>query len=104
MSDAWSALSEGFRPNGRVAKGWLTGLGLNRAAPVEVLVSLFDAGRRPEPGPPRGRHAPHDRAGGQGAPRVGVKPPLPMGSWDQWPKSNQLTFTKSADWPLLKVR
>lgn len=22
----------------------------------------------------------------------------------QWPKSNQFTFTKSADWPLLKVR
>jgi len=44
MSDVWSALFEGFRPNERVAKGWLTGLGLNRAVPVEVLVSLLDAG------------------------------------------------------------
>ncbi|MER7925266.1 hypothetical protein ABTY96_19370 [Streptomyces sp. NPDC096057] len=44
MGDVWSALSEGFRPNRCVAEGWLTGLGLNRAAPAEVLVSLFDAG------------------------------------------------------------
>ncbi len=44
MSDAWSALSEGFRPTERVARDWLSGLGLNPAAPAEVLVSLFDAG------------------------------------------------------------
>ncbi|UXX96248.1 hypothetical protein N7U49_38730 [Streptomyces sp. AD2-2] len=44
MGDVWSALTEGVRPNARVADGWLTGLGLNRAAPVEVLVGLFDAG------------------------------------------------------------
>lgn len=44
MSGVWSALADGFRPNRRVAKGWLTGLGLNRAAPVDVLVSLLDVG------------------------------------------------------------
>ncbi|GAA2257563.1 hypothetical protein GCM10010415_18790 [Streptomyces atrovirens] len=26
------------------------------------------------------------------------------GGWDQWPKVNQLTFTKSDGWPLVKVR
>ncbi|MFD4871886.1 hypothetical protein ACFWOB_00750 [Streptomyces sp. NPDC058420] len=44
MGDVWCALPEGFRPNSRVADGWLTGLGLNRAAPAEVLVRLLDAG------------------------------------------------------------
>lgn len=44
MNDVWSALSEGSRPDARVAKEWLAGLGRNRGAPVEVLVSLFDAG------------------------------------------------------------
>jgi hypothetical protein len=43
MGDVWSALTEGKGPNERVAKGWLTGLGLNRAAPAEVLVRLLDA-------------------------------------------------------------
>ncbi|WP_406120039.1 hypothetical protein [Streptomyces sp. NBC_00989] len=44
MNDVWSALFEGSQPDERVAKGWLSGLALNRAAPVEVLVGLFDAG------------------------------------------------------------
>ncbi|MGW3109397.1 hypothetical protein [Streptomyces sp. NPDC001100] len=44
MSDVWSALSEGLGPTGRVARDWLSGLGLNPAAPADVLVSLFDAG------------------------------------------------------------
>ncbi|MFG2776517.1 hypothetical protein ACGFY7_01490 [Streptomyces prunicolor] len=44
MNDVWSALFEGVRPNERVTNGWLTGLGLNKAAPVEVLVNLFDVG------------------------------------------------------------
>ncbi len=37
-------------------------------------------GRRPESRPPHRRHAPHDRADGQGAPRTGVKPLLPVGA------------------------
>ncbi|MEU8696986.1 hypothetical protein AB0C61_04755 [Streptomyces sp. NPDC048680] len=45
--EAWAALSEGVRPSERLAEAWLRGLGLNRAAPAEVLISLFDAGRRP---------------------------------------------------------
>ncbi|WP_427918586.1 hypothetical protein [Streptomyces sp. cg40] len=44
MSDVWSALSEDLAPSERVAREWLSGLGQNRGAPVEVLVSLFDAG------------------------------------------------------------
>ena len=44
MSDVWSALSDNLAPSERVAQKWLSGLGQNRAAPVEVLVSLFDAG------------------------------------------------------------
>ncbi|MFE2881335.1 hypothetical protein [Streptomyces sp. NPDC059272] len=44
MGDVWSALTEGARPDARVAAGWLTGLGLNRAAPADVLVGLLDAG------------------------------------------------------------
>ncbi|MGQ4431731.1 MULTISPECIES: hypothetical protein [unclassified Streptomyces] len=43
MSDAWSALTQGARPNARVVGGWLTGLGLNRAAPAETLVRLLHA-------------------------------------------------------------
>lgn len=42
---AWAALRDGFHPSGHIAKGWLRGLGANRAAPAEVLVSLFDAER-----------------------------------------------------------
>ncbi|MFF4546717.1 hypothetical protein [Streptomyces sp. NPDC001435] len=43
--DEWDALSEGARPSEGVAQAWLSGLGLNRAAPVEVLVRLLDAGQ-----------------------------------------------------------
>ncbi|WP_019069887.1 hypothetical protein [Streptomyces hokutonensis] len=44
MSDVWSALSENLAPSERVAQEWLSGLGQNRGTPVEVLVSLLDAG------------------------------------------------------------
>ncbi|WP_406452077.1 hypothetical protein OH768_09735 [Streptomyces sp. NBC_01622] len=44
MSDVWSVLSEGFRPTERVARDWLSGLGLNPAAPTDAMLSLFDAG------------------------------------------------------------
>lgn len=42
---AWAALSEGCHPGERVATAWLRGLGANRGAPAEVLVSLFDTGK-----------------------------------------------------------
>ncbi|MFJ3102453.1 hypothetical protein [Streptomyces sp. NPDC086835] len=42
---AWAALFEGFTPSAGVTGAWLWGLGLNRAAPAEVLISIFDAGR-----------------------------------------------------------
>lgn len=42
---AWAVLSEGFRPSGRLAGAWLWGLGFNRGAPVDVLLSIFDTGR-----------------------------------------------------------
>ncbi|WP_329617750.1 hypothetical protein OG244_36520 [Streptomyces brevispora] len=45
--EPWTALSERFRPSERLAEAWLRGLGLNRAASAEVLISLFDAGRKP---------------------------------------------------------
>lgn len=45
--EAWAALSEDFRPCEQLAGAWLSGLGLNRAAPAEVLISLFDVGRHP---------------------------------------------------------
>lgn len=45
--EAWAALSEDFRPCQQLAGAWLSGLGLNRAAPAEVLISLFDVGRHP---------------------------------------------------------
>ncbi|MFD9394008.1 hypothetical protein ACFWBB_25705 [Streptomyces sp. NPDC060000] len=42
---AWAALSEGYHPSERVATSWLRGLGANRGAPAEVLISLFDTGK-----------------------------------------------------------
>ncbi|MGN9796354.1 hypothetical protein ACTMTU_35465 [Streptomyces sp. OZ13] len=42
---AWAAFFEGFSLSPDVAEAWLCGLGLNRAAPAEVLISLFDTGR-----------------------------------------------------------
>ncbi|GLX34034.1 hypothetical protein Sros01_01070 [Streptomyces roseochromogenus] len=48
-----------------------------------------DGGNTPERAPGDGPSGPADRAGRAGG---------------QCPKSNQLTFTKSADWPLVKVR
>ena len=44
---AWAVLSEGYRPCECIAAAWLRGLGSNRGAPAEVLVSLFDAGKPP---------------------------------------------------------
>ncbi|WP_035844754.1 hypothetical protein [Kitasatospora azatica] len=43
--DAWAVLSDDLHPCEQVAAAWLLGLGFNRAAPAEVLVSLFDTGR-----------------------------------------------------------
>ncbi|MGW1376960.1 hypothetical protein ACWD6P_22185 [Streptomyces sp. NPDC002446] len=43
--DAWAALSEGIHPSEHLAQAWLWGLGFNRAAPKEVLVSILDTGR-----------------------------------------------------------
>lgn len=45
--DPWAALTDGSEPSERTAQQWLHGLGFNRAAPAEVLVSLFDAGESP---------------------------------------------------------
>ncbi|QIP88243.1 hypothetical protein GLX30_34250 [Streptomyces sp. Tu 2975] len=42
---AWAALFEAFTPSPGIAGAWLWGLGLNRAAPAEVLIRILDAGR-----------------------------------------------------------
>lgn len=44
---AWAALTKGSQLSERTTQAWLRGLGSNRAAPTEVLVSLFDAGKSP---------------------------------------------------------
>ncbi|MFD7493626.1 hypothetical protein ACFV8T_14620 [Streptomyces sp. NPDC059832] len=47
VPDAWASLPEGFQPSEGLADAWLRGLGFNRAAPAEVLISLFDVGKKP---------------------------------------------------------
>jgi hypothetical protein len=49
----------------------------------------------------RAKEGPRARVGP--LPRPG-RPVWGVGRWDQWPKVNQLTFTKSDGWPLVKVR
>ncbi|MET9657540.1 hypothetical protein [Streptomyces sp. NPDC006510] len=44
---AWAALPEGLPPRESIANAWLRGLGSNRGAPAEVLISLFDARKKP---------------------------------------------------------
>ncbi|SFX60390.1 hypothetical protein SAMN02787144_1004256 [Streptomyces atratus] len=44
---AWAALPEDFRPAECLTDAWLRGLGANRDAPAEVLISLFDARKKP---------------------------------------------------------
>lgn len=45
--DPWAVLSGSIHPSERTAQAWLRGLGGNRAAPADVLISLFDVGQRP---------------------------------------------------------
>ncbi|MFD0342394.1 hypothetical protein ACFVH0_27595 [Streptomyces sp. NPDC127117] len=43
----WAALPESFHPRERIVDAWVCGLGVNPAAPAEVLISLFDVGKKP---------------------------------------------------------
>ncbi|MGW1409678.1 hypothetical protein [Streptomyces sp. NPDC002403] len=45
--EAWAALPEDSHPSERLTDAWLRGLGANRAAPAEVLISLFDVRKKP---------------------------------------------------------